>query len=346
MPEETASPSSNRYIYKAMEFSKTPFAKAFQLNNDLDHLQHGLLSTNNVLSDTLNIPTLPGHPQIKLKDHLGLVGFLENEFCSADLDAMAPHLWVMSTQSSANIEALHRQRVKGREIIVAEEPGLHLVWFYNRIFIKPIPKYLLSYCFWEIYLRSNASPLGDRRHKIRRAALGFLRTYAYLIQHESDFAIAQSDELLLVPKLVTWSDFCAFTSEFKSVKESEVSLRYTYGELRLTRLNLYIKLFLRKRQFFHIQSQYSEYFARFYGPLLFLFGVLSIILSAMQVEMAVEQIRGVQWRSFQIVCKWLSTISLVWSAVTLIILFSLFSFKILDEWVYAIKDRRRRKGSF
>jgi len=328
-----------------MEFSQTPFARAFQLNNDLDHLQHGAHSANATLSDPLNVPTLPGHPQIKLKDRFGLASFLESEFCSADLDAMAPHLWVMSTQSSANIEALHRQRVKGREIIVAEEPGLHLVWLYNRIFIKPIPKYLLSHGFWEIYLCSNASPLGDRRHTIRRAALGFLRTYVYLIQHESDFCIAQSDELRLVPKVVTWPEFCAFASEFKSIKESEVSLRYTYGELRLTRLNLYIKLFLGKRRFFHIQSQYSEYFARFYGPLLFLFGVLSIILSAMQVEMAVEQLRGVQWHSFQIVCEWLSTISLVGSAVTLIVLLSLFCFKILDEWVYAIRDRRRRKVS-
>ena len=58
----------------------------------------------------------------------------------------------MSTQSSANINALHRQRVKGRHIIITEEVRLHLVWIHDRIFVKPLPKYLLSHVFWEWFL--------------------------------------------------------------------------------------------------------------------------------------------------------------------------------------------------
>jgi hypothetical protein len=58
----------------------------------------------------------------------------------------------MTTMSSANINPLHRQRVKGREIIVIEEARLHLVWIHDCIFIKPITRYLLSHVFWETYL--------------------------------------------------------------------------------------------------------------------------------------------------------------------------------------------------
>ena len=42
-------------------------------------------------------------------------------------------------QSSADISPLHRQRVKGRAVIVTEDPKLYLVWFYDHIFIKPLP---------------------------------------------------------------------------------------------------------------------------------------------------------------------------------------------------------------
>ena len=34
---------------------------------------------------------------------------------------------------------------------------LHLVWIHDRIFIKPLPRHLLSYEFWEI--SSEANPL-------------------------------------------------------------------------------------------------------------------------------------------------------------------------------------------
>lgn len=40
-----------------------------------------------------------------------------------------------------------------------------------------------------------------------QAALGVLRTYSYLIGHPSDFAIAQRDDLQLIPKTITYEDF-------------------------------------------------------------------------------------------------------------------------------------------
>lgn len=104
---------------------------------------------------------------------------------------MALRLWIMTTFSSANINSLHRQRVKGREIVVTEDLLLHLVWNHNRVYIKPIPRCLLSYEFRRMYLDKSSDRLGDSRERLQRIALGFLRTYRYLIQHESDLRIAQ-----------------------------------------------------------------------------------------------------------------------------------------------------------
>jgi len=62
-----------------------------------------------------------------VNDFPRMTQFRDREFCASDLEALAPRLWVISIQSGANINPLHRQRVKGREIIVTEEPRLHLV---------------------------------------------------------------------------------------------------------------------------------------------------------------------------------------------------------------------------
>ena|SRR6266536_2051504 len=107
-----------------MNLGQPPFSKSRQLNNDLDALGFEI-ATNTTIPLKLH---LPGHPRIDLDDSTKLTEFLDREFCSPILEAMAPYLWVMSTQSSANVNPLHRQRVKGREIIITEDPRLHLVW--------------------------------------------------------------------------------------------------------------------------------------------------------------------------------------------------------------------------
>ncbi|KAF2727048.1 hypothetical protein EJ04DRAFT_452133, partial [Polyplosphaeria fusca] len=134
-------------------------------------------------------------------------------------------------------------------IITAEEPRLHLVWIHNHIFIKPLPRYLLSQAFWEKYLEKGSGRPGSSQSNICKAATGLLRTYHYLIQHESDFHIAQQDNLRLIPKKVDWASFCRFISELNRIKDSAVSKRYCYGELRLTRLNFYAPFLLRKFHF-------------------------------------------------------------------------------------------------
>ncbi len=94
------------------------------------------------------------------------------------------------------------------------------------------------------------------------SALGLLRTYYHLIQHESDFQIACRDTGLL-PSDISWPEFCAFLKGFLEINDCAVSERYRYGELRLTRLNIYAKILLGKFQYERVHSQYGAFFARF-----------------------------------------------------------------------------------
>ena len=76
---------------------------------------------------------LPGQPLVTTaSDSDVLFDFLHGDLRSPDLDKMAPHLWLMATRSGSNISPLHHQRIKGRRILITEDPRLHLVWIDDR----------------------------------------------------------------------------------------------------------------------------------------------------------------------------------------------------------------------
>ncbi|KAJ4181107.1 hypothetical protein NW759_017204 [Fusarium solani] len=280
---------------------------------------------------------VPGHPRITLDDGNKVWDLLATEFCSDDLDRVADKLWWMSKQDSGNISPLHRQLVKRRSIVVTEDPKLHLVWIYDRIFIKPLPRYIGSYAFWRDYLCRDTDS-GGRGARIRQAALGYLRTYYHLIQHESDLRIAQDSSLCLVPADITWEQFCDFTSELGVIADQDVSPRYAYGEIRLTRLNLYAPILLGKSHFQRVEYQYGTYFARFYGPVLFVIGVVSVVLSGLQVVVSVGKDDGGGWTR---AARWVSVTAIVTSCGFLLCLGVLLVYKVAKEWKVAIQDRRR-----
>jgi hypothetical protein len=305
-----------------------PFSKANELVRDLVPAPSAAQSE-----------TLPGQPSILLKDLDRTEKFLHDDLWSEDLDRMAPRLWIMTTPSSANINPLHRQRVKGREIIVTEEARLHLVWIHDRIFIKPIPRYLLSHDFWEAYLDQKPQSLDSDRSNLRAVAAGFLRTYRYLIRHESDFHFAQQESLRLIPKDVDWASFCHFTSDLNGIQDSAVSRRYCFGELRLTRLNFYAPFLLRKFRFEQVHGQYGDYFARLYGPVLFVFAVVSTVLNSMQVALAADQLLAAHWVAVWHASRWFSAISVVGTAIVALCFAVLWLWMFLDEWVYTLRQK-------
>ncbi|EEP75508.1 predicted protein [Uncinocarpus reesii 1704] len=265
------------------------------------------------------IDGLPGQPRIGLHD-IELASYLQAELITADLNKLAPHLWLVAKQDSAHISSLTHQIVRGRQIIITENPGLHLVWIYDRVYIKPIPKYLLSHAFWGFYLCGVDSPIRpDARQQLVQAALGFLRSYFYLVQHKSDFSIATNDDHRLIPKSISYSEFVSFIKAFdgKRIGDDIVSPRYAFGELRLSRLNLCSKVFLRRISYHKIHGQYGEHLAQFYGPILFIFGIFSVLLSAMQVALAVQAMgtSSRSWLTFAQVSRWFSVFTIICSAI-------------------------------
>lgn len=306
-----------------------PFSKDQQLCDELD----------NDITEAGRTRSLPGQPCLRMADHFNIIKFMGKEFWASNLENIASKLWIMSTPSSTNINALNRQRVKGREIIITEEPRLHLVWFYDRIFIKPLPKYLLSYTLWATFL-VNKDESYVCQDEVRRAALGFLRTYRYLIQHESDFITAQQEHL--IPKNIEWGEFCEFISALDQVQDSDVSKRYSYGELRLSRLNLYAPFLFGNSHYENLHGQYGDYFARMYGPILFVFALVSTVLNSMQVALTVEQTPVTHWAAIRLASRWFSILSLFGSVIVFLCFVSLWVWMLSSEWIYAIRCRMRK----
>lgn len=65
-------------------------------------------------------------PGRRLDATMALARFLADDLGTPEPDHMAPRLWMMATYSSSNINPLHAQKVKGREVIICEHPRFHL----------------------------------------------------------------------------------------------------------------------------------------------------------------------------------------------------------------------------
>lgn len=332
------------------------FSKETQLYDNLTITAEGHLVRQRAKSTPSGASTgnatkkdhLPGEPRIELNDD-HIAEYLQSEFMTSDLDKLSPYLWLVAKQDSTHISPLTHQVVRGRDIILTENPGLHLVWIYDRVFLKPMPKYLLSHAFWQFYLLDQTSKIPKhQRQKITRAILGFMRSYAYLIRHKSDFILATDDSHQLLPKKISYSSFVKFIMAFEHICDDSVSPRYKFGELRLSRLNFWIKVFLRRFTYHKVHGQYGAYFARFYGTLLFIFAVFSVLLSAMQVALAVDQSLKIgPWSVFAHVSRGFSIFTIVCVALTILGLLSVLFLLSSREFIYALKDlylkRRVRK---
>ncbi|KAH0545444.1 hypothetical protein FGG08_000445 [Glutinoglossum americanum] len=274
-----------------------PFSRDMQLNHDpclpMSDTDQSLCGPPGD-----SVSRIPGQPSMPLRGD-AIFGFLQRELGTPVLDDLYPQLHLVGRKSGKHIDPLHVQAIKGRRIVVTESPGLHIVWFYSVVYVKPIPPCLLNYDIWKTYIchRSNQCPprVAALRGAIGSsvlpfcslgAAYGFLRTYAFLIQHHSDFRLAVRTSLL--PDDVDWPSFSRFISRFRDISDRDVSRRYRFGQLRLTRLNWAVRL-IRPRSAngswnYHGTSwQTGQYIERFYGPLLFGFGSATMVLSAMQV---------------------------------------------------------------
>lgn len=210
------------------------------------------------------------------------------------LDKIYAHLWLAGLPKAAR--PAHRQVLLGRAIVVTENPNEHLVWNATRIFIKPLPEYLLSHDFWTT---EGSALLRDR--SLYQSACGLLLSYCWLICTKPDLAIAQ--DVRLVPPSVTWEEWVLFVTDLLTSIDPEtldtVSKRYHFGELRLSRLNLIYRF---APSMFSSQNFMRGYMSeplwtktfleRNFAWLFSVFGFVTIVAGSMQVGLGTDSLHA------------------------------------------------------
>ncbi|KAI5926227.1 hypothetical protein F4810DRAFT_656032 [Camillea tinctor] len=277
---------------------------------------------------------------------------LTDELKTDVLDDLYEHLWLVAKKEGRHIDSLHEHLLKKRTVTIAEHPKLHLVRYYDTIYLKPIPNFLLNHTVWSTYLCSAPGPeiptSQQQASYNRKAALGYIRSYGFLIQHESDFFIAQQANL--VPSGVTFLQFQQFIRPFRELGDDAVSNRYHYGQFRLTRLNFAVRVF-RPRSMkgifpWYYQEQYwqtQDYIQRFGAPLLFVFAILSLILSSMQVALAAKG-QDVGAAFVQVSWKF-SIIIIIFAACPIVIALLGVVVVLLDQLQFSLRMKLRESRS-
>jgi hypothetical protein len=129
----------------------------------------------------------------------------------------------------------------------------------------------------------------------RSIALGFLLSYVALLSHESDFTIARDRGLLPIEgDLPRWADWRRFVEEILSPTiYKDVHRRFYYGELRLGRLNI-IYLFAKLGFYMNTWHNYTSFLRDQLGWLAATTVYIAVVLTAMQVGLATNQLQGSQ----------------------------------------------------
>ncbi|KAI0135748.1 hypothetical protein F4814DRAFT_35052 [Daldinia grandis] len=211
-------------------------------------------------------------------------GFLKQELLVERLNNIQDWLWICGRPMPPR--PLHHQILLSREIAISEDPELHLVWSKNRIFLKPIPPYLLDPDFWAAHIIHD--------DKLTKCARGYLFSYTALIAYQSDFRIAKEKGLL--PYYVEWEAWKDFAKEILQGHAYEsVNPRYWYGELRLSRLNKVYRIqkgfVLRGYSKVAGHSVYGDLISDNFAALATILGYVVIVLTAMQVGLGVERLQ-------------------------------------------------------
>lgn len=263
----------------------TEFPPPFYVNvlgEDNGSLSHLFPATYRTSIDGIVTP-YPNHLQ----------SFLENELFVSRLNAIQSYLWLCGRPMPPR--PLHQQLVMSRNIVVTERMDMHLVWSNARIFIKPMPAYLLHPDFWATHLPERRSSPPRSYNDLAACARGFLFTYTALIAYRSDFTIAQQHGLL--PPEVTWRSWQVFCSQLLSNHcYAAINPRFWYGELRLTRLN---KIYaLSQGWLFRGYSRvggaatYEDLLRRNFAALATGLGYVVIVLTSIQAGLATDRLQG------------------------------------------------------
>ncbi|KAL7789791.1 hypothetical protein V8C37DRAFT_411119 [Trichoderma ceciliae] len=230
--------------------------------------------------------------------------FLASELSLKGLEGMVKHLWLAGAKRPP--AQLHYHAALGRQIIVTDRVDLHLMWSAEgRIFIKPLPRYLLSTKFWDDNLicsehcpcQYEPTTACNKRHE-RSIAHGLLYTYACLISSDNDFEIAVEKRLLPKgpdQKPMPWETWKSLArSMLRNHDPAQMHPRFRHGELRLTRINAINRIIKLSpfEAYFNSWNDYSSFFRDNLSWIAASTVWLVLVLTAMQVGLAAEPLQG------------------------------------------------------
>ncbi|KAI0009265.1 hypothetical protein F4779DRAFT_627953 [Xylariaceae sp. FL0662B] len=247
-------------------------------------------------------------------------GYLQKELSIPRLNEIHDSLWFAGRPMPPR--PLSYQLAAGRLITVSEDVHFHMVWQPGRIFLKPVPRYLLNRQFREAHLVCSqvkkprdcscpkkpdpANPVNPvnicERKKLYSCAYGLLLSYTALIQFESDFHIAKDHHLLL--KEVEWDTWRRLSWELLEDSPRNlvrVNRRYLFGELRASRLNKIIRFksfsrmgtgFVGLMRAYRFEfSTYKQQLGTYLAPVAAVTVYIALALTAMQVGLATNVLR-------------------------------------------------------
>ncbi|KAF8533326.1 hypothetical protein BDD12DRAFT_646409, partial [Trichophaea hybrida] len=206
--------------------------------------------------------------------------YLLKSFSVQVLNKLHRHLWWAGRPN--NIHALHFHPFNGRNIIVIELSKLHLLWYEDKIFLKPLPEYLLSTEFFNTYIANDKN--------LRGLVLGFLKSYARLIRYPVDLQLAK--DKFLVPKDLEWNTWSGIAAHILQVPREDINMRYDYGELRLSRVNqAHRYCYCFPRLYFTQKHSFKQFFAQSIGWQVIFYGSVFVmaIFAAQQVLLTTDQ---------------------------------------------------------
>lgn len=220
--------------------------------------------------------------------------YVTHELDVSRLDTMVADGLLWLAGRLGNVRPLHHQQLLGRRVVVTERLSLHLLWKDKSIFIKPLPLWTLDDGFVSRYVKCNKSAYA--------AMNGLLITYARLIQYRSDFEIARAEYLL--PQDMQWADWKNIT-RIRLLKlavdiaagQEPCAPRFSFGELRLGRVNLIYRFSVRPWSLRDIvlgyhrgTDSYKAFLYRNFAWLVSVFAWMAIVLTALQVGLAVDDL--------------------------------------------------------
>ncbi|RGP58794.1 hypothetical protein FLONG3_11383 [Fusarium longipes] len=211
--------------------------------------------------------------------------FLSAFFDLSRFNGIRNLLWLIGVHGAPR--SLYYQKFLRRKITIAEELDLHLVWAKSRIFIKPLPDFLLNYEFWEANISCDP--------QLHRAACGLLYSYCGLIRFGHDLQIAKDCDL--VNRDLTfkaWSEFARAALPNLDPKDyHNMDPRFEYGELRLHRLDTIYRyspyqfsISSMVQGFPHVLSESYVPYMDQYNNAVSAFGVIVIVLSAFNLSLS------------------------------------------------------------